>query len=81
MNDLLTNLPIGQLTDLLNSIIDQMADFLTDNSKRVGVVDPGGAANLYSLWDWVGMAPQMGPESCSCTFPLGRPVSRKASGK
>ena len=51
MNDLLTNLPIGQLTDLLNSIIDQMADFLTDNSKRVGVVDPGGAANLYSLWD------------------------------
>ena len=62
MNDLLTNLPIGQLTDLLNSIIDQMADFLTDNSKRVGVVDPGGVANLYGLWDWVGMAPCMGPD-------------------
>ena len=49
MNDLLTNLPIGQLTDLLNSIIDQMADLLPDNSKRVGVVDPGGVANLYGL--------------------------------
>ena len=81
MNDLLTDLPIGQLTDLLNSIIDQMADFLTDNSKRVGVVDPSGVANLYGLWDWVGIAPHMGPESRSCTFPLGWPVSRKASGK
>ena len=38
----------------------------------------GGVANLYGLWDWVRMAPRMGPESCSCTFPLGRPVSRKA---
>ena len=81
MNDLLTDLPIGQLTDLLNSIIDQMADFLTDNSKRVGVVDPDGVANLYRLWDWVGMVPRLGPESHSCTFPLGKPVSRKASGK
>ena len=25
-------------------------------SKRVGNVDPGGVANLYGLWDWVGMA-------------------------
>ena len=24
---------------------------------------PGGVANLYGLWDWVGMAPRMGPES------------------
>ena len=24
--------------------------------KRVGVIDPGGVANLYG-WDWVGMAP------------------------
>ena len=40
-----------------------MADFLTDNLKRVGVVDPSGVANLYGLWDWVGMAPRMGPES------------------
>ena len=47
-------------------------------SKRVGVVDPGGMAKLYGLWEWVGMAPRMGPESRSCTFPLGRPVSRKA---
>ena len=45
---------------------------------RVEVVDPGGVANLYVLWDWVGMAPRMGPESRSCKFPLGRPVSRKA---
>ena len=47
-------------------------------SKRVGVVDPDGVANLYGLWDWVGMAPCMRPESRSCTFSLGRPVSRKA---
>ena len=47
-------------------------------SKRVGVVDPGGVANLYQLWDWVGMAPRMGPESRLCTFSLGRPESRKA---
>ena len=48
-------------------------------------MDPGGVANLYELWDWVGiplwllvgMAPRMGPESRSCTFLLGRPVSRK----
>ena len=46
--------------------------------KRVGVVDSGGVVNLYGLWDWVGMAPHMGPESHSCKFPLGRPVSRKA---
>ena len=32
-------------------------------SKRVGDVDPGGVANLYGLWDWVGMAPCMGPMS------------------
>ena len=32
----------------------------------------------FGLWDWVGMAPLMGPESRSCTFPLVRPVSRKA---
>ena len=49
------------------------------DSKRVRVVDPGGVAHLYGLWDWVGMAPRMGPESRSCTFSLGRPVSRKAS--
>ena len=48
-------------------------------SKRVGVVDPGGVANLYWFWYWVGMAPRMGPESRSSTFSLGRPVSRKAS--
>ena len=48
-------------------------------------MDLGGVANLYGLWDWVGiplwllvgMAPRMGPESRSCTFLLGRPVSRK----
>ena len=42
--------------------------------------DPGGVANLYGLWDWVGMAPGMGPMSPvrACLFPLGRPVSRKA---
>ena len=27
------------------------------------------------------MAPLLGPESRSCTFPLGRPVSRKAGKK
>ena len=27
------------------------------------------------------MAPRMGPESRSCTFPLGGPVSRKAGKK
>ena len=32
-------------------------------SKRVGDVDPGGVANLNGLWDWVGMAPCMGPVS------------------
>ena len=32
-------------------------------SKTVGVVDSGGVANLYGLWDWVGMVPRMGPES------------------
>ena len=37
-----------------------------------------GLANLYGTWDWVGMAPCMWPESRSCTFPLGQPVSRKA---
>ena len=47
-------------------------------SKRVGVVDPGGMVNLDRLWDWVGMVPRMRPESHLCTFPLGRPVSRKA---
>ena len=47
----------------------------------VGVVDPGGVVNLYGLWDWVGMPPRMGPESRSCTFSLGRPVSRKAGNK
>ena len=31
--------------------------------KRVGVIDPGGVANLDGLWDWVGTAPSMGPES------------------
>ena len=46
--------------------------------KRAGVVDPGGVANLYGLWDWLGMASRMGPESRSCTFPLGKPVSGKA---
>jgi len=46
--------------------------------KRVGVVDPGGVANLDGLWDWVGMASHMGPESRLCTLPVGRPVSRKA---
>ena len=35
-------------------------------------------ANLYGLCDWVGMAPHMGPESRSSTFPPDRPVSRKA---
>ena len=50
-------------------------------SKRVGVVDPDGVANLCGLWDWVGMTPRMGPESHSCTFPLGQPVSRKAGKK
>jgi len=50
--------------------------------KRVAwVVDPDGVANLYKLWDWVGMAPRMGPESRSRTFPLGQPVSRKAGKK
>ena len=24
------------------------------------VKEPGGVANLYGLWDWVGMAPCMG---------------------
>ena len=33
------------------------------------------------LWDWVGTAPRRGPESRSCTFPLGRPMSRKAGKK
>ena len=50
-------------------------------SCGVGVVDPGGVAILYGLWDWVGRVPCMGPASRSCTFPLGRPVrpvSRKA---
>ena len=46
--------------------------------KRVGVVDPGGVANPYGLWDWVGMVPRMGPEARSSTFPLGWPVSTKA---
>ena len=32
-------------------------------SKRVGVVDPGGVANLYGFWDWAWMAPCMGPMS------------------
>ena len=27
------------------------------------VKEPGGVANLYGLWDWVGMAPCMGPMS------------------
>ena len=27
----------------------------------MGDVDPGGVANLYGLWDYVGMAPCMGP--------------------
>ena len=32
-------------------------------SKRVGDVDPSCVANLYGLWDWVPMAPCMGPMS------------------
>ena len=39
---------------------------------------PRWCGQPYALWDWVGMAPRMGPKSRSCTFPLGRPVSRKA---
>ena len=36
-------------------------------------------ANLYGLWDWVGICTSHGTyESRSCPFPLGRPVSRKA---
>ena len=46
--------------------------------KTVGVEDPGCVVSLYGLRDWVGMAPRMGPKYRSCTFPLGRPVSRKA---
>ena len=30
---------------------------------RKRTVDPGGVANLNGLWDWVGMAPCMGPVS------------------
>ena len=41
------------------------------------VTEYEGSSQDDGLWDWVGMAPRMGPESCSCTFPLGRPVSRK----
>ena len=40
-------------------------------------VDPGGVANLYGLWDWVGIA-RTSHGTRSCTFPLGRLVSRKA---
>ena len=47
-----------------------------DDPGDVGNVDPGGAANLYGLCDWVGMAPRMGPESRSGPFRLGKPVSR-----
>ena len=54
-----------------------MADFLTDNSKKVGVIDPCGVANLYGLWDWVGMAPRMGPESCSY-IPSGQACVQKS---
>ena len=52
----------------------------THSLKRVGVVDPGGVANLDGLWDWVGMARRMGPTGKShlCTLPVGRPMSRKA---
>ena len=32
-------------------------------SKRVGVVDPSGVANLYGFWDWAWMASCMGPMS------------------
>ena len=49
--------------------------------KRRGRIDLGGVAILYRLWDLLGMAPRMGPSSRSCTFPLGRPVSRKAGKK
>ena len=42
--------------------------------KRVGVVDPGGVANIYGLWGWVGMGPCMGFKSRS----WAGPVSRKA---
>ena len=31
--------------------------------RRVGDVDPSGVANLYGLWDWVGMVARMGPMS------------------
>ena len=49
--------------------------------KKLGDVYPGSVANLYGLCDWVVMALRMGPESRLCTFPLGRPVSRKAAKK
>ena len=35
----------------------------THITSRVGVVDPGGVANLHGMWDWVGMAPRVAPES------------------
>ena len=38
--------------------------------KRVVDADPGGVADLYGLWDWVGMAPCMGPMSPVSAFSL-----------
>ena len=38
--------------------------------RRVTDVHPGGVANLYGLWDWVGTAPCMGPVSPVRAFSL-----------
>ena len=38
--------------------------------KRVVDADPGGVADLYGLWDWVGMAPCIGPMSPVSAFSL-----------
>ena len=47
--------------------------------KKSREVDPGSVANLYGLWDWVGMASCMGPMSPVRGHSLrAGPVSRKA---
>ena len=67
---------VGSVSEHFRSFVEMSVNepaSLFEKSRRG---ESGGVANLNGLWDWVGMAPRMGPKSLSCTFPLGWPVSR-----
>ena len=56
----------GTFTDLLLWDVKEPTPLF----ERLGEADSGGVANLNGLWDWVGMAPCMGPLSPVCAYSL-----------